>query len=68
MSIRRMWVLFDGRACGGVGTSDASVLVICESEAEARCHRGDFGSMAAYSYRKEGSDLVDERWEWDYLD
>ena len=68
----RIWILYDGRACGGVGTEDAMVLVACTSEKEAKSYKGDFGDMACYSYSEiveNGKNmLVDEKWEWDYND
>ena len=63
---QRQYILYDGRACAGQGTGDASVLVVCESNEEAEDHKGDYGQMACYSYRVDGKNLVDERWEWDY--
>ena len=64
---RRLYVLYDDRACGAQGTEDATVLVSCESEEEALSYRGDFGPMACYSYAiGPGDQLEDERWEWDH--
>lgn len=62
----RLWILYDSRACGDSGTDDASVLVSCQSNKEAKSYKGDFGSMACYSYEIKGKNLVDEQWEWDY--
>jgi len=62
----RVYILYDGRACGDQGTDDASPLVVCGRNKEAKGHKGDFGAMACYSYRKDGKKLVDEQWEWDY--
>lgn len=64
--MKRTWILYDSRACGAQGTEDASVLVVCGSEGEARSWCGQFGAMACYSYAKDGGDLTDERWEWDW--
>ena len=68
MSKKRMYILYDGRACGAAGTEDASVLVACGSNKEAHYHRGEYGEMACYSFAVAGDKLVDERWEWDYRD
>ena len=68
MGDKRSYILYDSRACGVQGTEDACVLVSCESDEEAQSHKGDFGSMACYSYEIKGNELVDERWEWDYWD
>ena len=81
MKRKRVYILYDGRA-RTEGTDDAEILATCESDAEARSCRGDFGDMACYSYRirkataadvtecpglKVGEDIADdERWEWDY--
>ena len=65
---RRIYILYDGRACNNVGTEDASVLVTCESNNEAKGYKGDFGMMACYSYKLDGKNLTNERWEWDYLE
>ncbi len=60
--------MFDSRACGGAGTDDATVLVFCESNKEAKSYKGQYGAMACYSYEYEDGDrLVNEKWEWDYL-
>lgn len=70
---RTHWILYDGRACDGKGSGDASVLVSCDDDAEARTYAGDYGDMACYSYTpEEGHDsgprtVFDERWEWNWL-
>jgi hypothetical protein len=63
----RLYILYDSRACGAQGTEDASVLVACEDNKEARTYCGDYGAMACYSYAydSDGS-LIDERYEWDW--
>lgn len=67
----RMFILYDGRACGGRGTDDASVLVACDTEEEAKGYFGKYGDMACYSYAKSYKKskrlLIGERWEWDYI-
>jgi len=63
----RKFILYDGRACADQGTEDASVLVACEDEAEAKNYKGEFGAMACYSYRLDGTMLVNEQWEWDWF-
>lgn len=67
------WILYDGRACGGFGTVDASIFAVCNSEIEAEDYRGTYGTMACYSYEKGPIDsetghttLIHEEWEWDY--
>lgn len=64
---RRTYILYDSRACGGE-TDEASVLVCCESNKEAKSYKGDYGAMACFSYRRAGQNLVDERFEWNYFD
>jgi hypothetical protein len=66
--MKRIWILYDSRACGGVGTGDASVLVACDSNKEAKSYKGKFGGMACYSYEVNGKILQDQKWEWDYFD
>lgn len=63
----RVYILYDSRAADGLGTDEASVLVVCESEEEAESYKGDFGGMACYSYREEGERFVDERFEWNWF-
>lgn len=63
----RQYILYDSRAADGSGTEDASVLVVCDDEKEALDYRGDFGAMACYSYRVDGDNLVDERFEWNWF-
>ncbi len=58
------WILYDGRACDGKGSGNASVLVFCDDDAEARTYAGDFGDMACYSYNEK---TQEERWEWNWL-
>lgn len=62
----RVYVLYDDRAANGLGTDNASVLEVCESNAEACRAKGNYGAMACYSYRQEGSELVDECFEWNW--
>jgi len=69
----RQFILYDGRACNGQGTDDASVLVYCEDSKDASSYKGEYGQMACYSYaldkttgKNEPDRLVDERHEWDY--
>ncbi len=70
--MKRIWILYDSRACGAVGTDDALVLVACDSEKEAKSYCGDYGAMACYSYaevKRDGKNILeDEKWEWDYFD
>jgi hypothetical protein len=63
----KTYILFDGRACDGLGTSDASVLVVCESNKEARSYRKDFGQCACYSYDDVNGELLNEKHEWNNL-
>jgi hypothetical protein len=67
----RIYLLFDARACGGVGTDRAVCVYIAESEQEARSRQDDFGAVACYSYAQmkgdEKTHLKDEQWEWDYI-
>lgn len=60
----RMYILYDGRAAGG-DTSEASVLVCCETYREAWSERKDYGGASVcYSYRQSGKQLIDERYEF----
>lgn len=63
----RLFILYDSRACGAQGTEEASVLVACEDNKEARSYCGDYGAMACYSYAHgDSGTLIDEQWEWDW--
>ena len=62
----RLYILYDARACDG-DSSAANVLVVCEDNNEARSYRGEFGSMACYSY-EDGKELTDEKHEWNWYD
>jgi hypothetical protein len=67
MKEKRIYILYDSRAADGLGTDEASVLVVCETERQARSQCGEFGGMACYSYRDEGGELTDERHEWNWF-
>ena len=62
---KRIYILYDDRAADG-NVNDASVLVVCESEQEAKSYEGEFGGMSCYSYKDENGQLVDERHEWNW--
>jgi hypothetical protein len=65
---KREFILYDGRAAHpGADTSEASILVLCEDDEEACSYRGDYGDMGCWSYRREGSKLVDEQFEWNWF-
>jgi len=70
MKRRKLWIVWDARACGGMGTEDAQVMVSCDSLEEARSYRGDYGTMAAiYSYDvNDRNELVNEEWVEDLLE
>jgi hypothetical protein len=64
---KRLFFLYDSRACGGGNPDDAAVLVACESNWEAKSYKGTYGPMACFSYRENpGGTADDERHEWDY--
>lgn len=67
MNQQRAYILYDARAADGLGTDNAAVLVACESEEEAESYKGEFGGMACYSYRINGQNLEDERFEWNWF-
>lgn len=64
---KRTYILYDSRASDGMGTDDASVLMVCESNQEAKSYRGEFGGMACYSYADDDKELTDERFEWNWF-
>jgi len=64
---RRVYILYDGRASDAMGTDEASVLVACESDEEALSYRGEYGGMSCYSYDEDGSNLINERFEWNWF-
>ncbi len=62
----RTYVLYDDRAACG-DTSEAFVLVVFESEEEAKTYKGDYGGMSCYSYKDDGDGMfIDERLEWNW--
>lgn len=64
----RTYILYDSRACDGTGTSNASVLIVCDDEEEAKEDSEDFGDCACYSYLERDGEFVDERFEWNRFD
>jgi len=67
MNEERVWVLYDGRALDGAGTADAAVLTVCRSEGEARRECRNWSEAAVYSYRQEGIEFHDERYEFGHI-
>lgn len=74
---KRLYILYDMRACSGRGTDDAAVLESCYTMAEARRSapewgKSPFAACACYSYKVKSTEqcpdgeLVDEKWEWNY--
>lgn len=72
MNEPRRFILYDSRAADGVSTDDATIFMVCNSDAEAKKARGVYGGMACFSYAvKEtpaghANQLVDERFEWSW--
>lgn len=68
--IRKQWILYDGRACGGVGSDDAMVLCCASSLKEAKEDSKMFGDGAIYVcdiYRYNGKDYGEnEEWVEDF--
>ena len=65
---RKLYIVYDGRACGDQGTDDAMVMVSCDSLEEARSYNGDYGQVAIYSYDIYArNQLKNERWVEDYI-
>ena len=68
--IRKQYILYDGRACGGRDTDDAQVLCCATSLKEAREDAKDFGDGAIYVcdiYRRNGQDWGEnEEWVEDF--
>jgi len=65
MSTSVHFILYDSRACGDSGNGEASILVSCDDDKEARSYAGDYGDMACYRYdEKNQSDL----WQWDWTE
>lgn len=60
---RTHYLLYDGRACAQ-DSNNASVLVSCDDDAEARTYAVVSGDMACYSYNEK---TQVERWEWNWL-
>ena len=77
--MKRLFILFDSRACGGLGTQTATALLTCSSDSDSRENCEDYGSVACYSYKVDKNNnvvdlicdkvcLSDERWEWDHIE
>ena len=68
--IRKQYILYDGRSCGGVGSDDAQILCCASSLREARSDSKMFGDGAIYVcdiYRRNGKDWgEDEEWVEDF--
>jgi hypothetical protein len=66
----RLYILFDSRAATGdvADLEGTAVLVVCESESQARSFAGEYGGMACWSYAKSGKVLTDPQWEWNWFD
>ncbi len=62
---KRLYILYDARACGDQGTDDAAVLCTAGTDSEARGDAKMYGETACYSYAILGKNLEDERWKWD---
>ena len=59
----KMWILYDGRAAGGVGTDHAAVLCCADSLIEAlHDKRQSFPDAEIYEYDVRGDQLLNERW------
>lgn len=58
----KIFLVYDGRACGGIGTDNATVMVVCESLKEARNCQEDYGQCAIYEYEDRNGTLVNEQW------
>lgn len=61
----KLFILYDARAFGGVGTGDASVFCTASTEAEAAKDARMFGETACYEYETSGKKLINEKWLWD---
>ncbi len=70
MKAKRQFILYDGRAAYGRGTDDATVLCTCETLAEAKydARTGGWGAIACYSYDLDGTELIDEKFEFNSFD
>lgn len=65
--MRRHFIIYDGRACGGRKTDDASVMSETSSLAAAKREARQLGDAAVYSYVERDGQLTDERWEFDAI-
>ena len=67
----RIFIIYDGRACGDRETDDAAILFNVggdRQEAIDYMVEDNFGQCALYSYNEEGAtSLTDERWEGDFI-
>lgn len=68
----RVYIIYDGRACGNQGTNNASILFAVghdRKEATDYMETDIYGQCALYSYRYggHGTSLTDEQWEGDFV-
>jgi hypothetical protein len=66
MSNKRMYIAYDGRAAGGLGTEDACVLEVLgdfksDHAAVRECVKNGWEEAAIYSYLATGAKLSDEQ-------
>ena len=70
--MKKLWVIYDGRACGGDIPEEACIFIACDSNEEARSCVENYGDCACYSYKLGPKDtegrttLIDPEWEWDW--
>lgn len=63
----RLYIIYDGRACGAQGTENAEVLYAVGTDRdEAIEAMSSYGQCSLYSYRNHTYRLTDERWEYDH--
>lgn len=63
---RKCFIVYDGRARGGVGTDESIGLVACGTLKEARSYATIYEDGCVYSYTVQSSELFDETWVEDF--
>ena len=63
--MKKVFIVYDGRACGGKDPSECTVMTVCNTLAEAKNEAVEYGETAIFSYDDDNGTLINEKWECD---